>query len=71
MDSDLFVDIMKTLKSEFVTHGHTITDYLLGISELPRLQMLVMFCSDDEILCKYLPFKVLILHYFFVALLNV
>ncbi|VVC28766.1 Hypothetical protein CINCED_3A001072 [Cinara cedri] len=54
MDNDLFVDILKILKLEFVQNGHDIIDYLIGISELPRLQMLVMFCSDSEVLCKYI-----------------
>lgn len=51
MDSDLFVDILRVLKLEFMKNGYEIVDYLIGISELPRLQMLVMFCSDNEISC--------------------
>jgi len=51
MENDLFVDILRILRSEFIPNGHEITDYLIGISELPRLQMLVMFCSDNEISC--------------------
>lgn len=53
MDNDLFVGILNILKSEFVQNGHEVIDYLIGISELPRLQMLVMFCSDAEVLCKH------------------
>lgn len=52
MENDLFVDMLNILKSEFIPNGHDITDYLIGISELPRLQMLVMFCSDTELSCK-------------------
>lgn len=54
MDNDLFVDILRILRSEFIQSGYEITDYLIGIGKLPRLQMLVMFCSDNEILCKYI-----------------
>lgn len=53
MDNDLFVDILRILKFEFIYNGYEITDYLIGISELPRLQMLVMFCSDNELSSKY------------------
>lgn len=53
MDNDLFVDILRILKFEFIHNGYEITDYLIGISELPRLQMLVMFCSDNELSSKY------------------
>lgn len=52
MDHDLFVDMIKILKLEFIQNGCEVTDYLIGISELPRIQMLVMFCSNDEVLCK-------------------
>ncbi|KAL4149738.1 hypothetical protein QTP88_003611 [Uroleucon formosanum] len=51
MDNDLFVDILRILLAEFVKNGCDITDYLIGISELPRLQMLVMFCSSHEVSC--------------------
>ncbi|CAI6368171.1 unnamed protein product [Macrosiphum euphorbiae] len=51
MDNDLFVDILRILRAEFVKNGCDITDYLIGISELPRLQMLVMFCSSNEVSC--------------------
>lgn len=54
MDNDLFVDILRILRAEFVKNGCDITDYLIGISELPRLQMLVMFCSSNEVSCKYI-----------------
>lgn len=54
MDNDLFVDILRILKSEFIQHNYDITDYLNGLSKLPRLQMLVMFCTDNEISCKYI-----------------
>lgn len=54
MDVDLFVGILKVLKLEFIQNGHEITDYLLGISQLPRLQMLVMFCSESDVACKYI-----------------
>jgi len=54
MENDLFVDILKILRLEFIQNGHDITDYLIGISKLPRLQMLVMFCSNNEVSCKYL-----------------
>jgi len=54
MDNDLFVDILRILLAEFVKNGCDITDYLIGISELPRLQMLVMFCSSHEVSCKYI-----------------
>lgn len=54
MDNDLFVDILRILKSEFIKNDYEITDYLLGIGKLPRLQMLVMFCSENEVLCKYI-----------------
>jgi len=53
MENDLFVDILRILRSEFIQNEHDITDYLIGISKLSRLQMLVMFCSDNEISCKY------------------
>lgn len=56
MDNDLFVDILRILKLEFLQNGYEITDYLLGIGELPRLQMLVMFCSNSDVLCKYFKF---------------
>ncbi|XP_022172655.1 RNA polymerase II-associated protein 3-like [Myzus persicae] len=49
MDNDLFVDILRILRVEFIKNGCDITDYLIGISELPRLQMLVMFCSSSEV----------------------
>lgn len=52
MEHDLFVDMLKILKLEFIQNGHEVIDYLMGISELPRIQMLVMFCSNDEVLCK-------------------
>lgn len=52
MDHDLFVDILRILKLEFIQNGHEVIDYLMGISELPRIQMLVMFCSNDEVSCK-------------------
>ncbi|KAE9541658.1 hypothetical protein AGLY_003649 [Aphis glycines] len=51
MDNDLFVDILRILRIEFIKNGCDITDYLMGISELPRLQMLVMFCSSNEVSC--------------------
>ncbi|XP_025416279.1 RNA polymerase II-associated protein 3-like [Sipha flava] len=51
MDHDLFVDMIRILKLEFIQNGCEVTDHLIGISELPRIQMLVMFCSYDEILC--------------------
>uniref|UniRef100_A0A2H8TMK9 RNA polymerase II-associated protein 3 n=1 Tax=Melanaphis sacchari TaxID=742174 RepID=A0A2H8TMK9_9HEMI len=51
MDNDLFVDILRILQTKFIKNGYNITDYLMGISELPRLQMLVMFCSSNEVLC--------------------
>lgn len=54
MDNDLFVDIIRILQTEFIKNKYDITDYLMGISELPRLQMLVMFCSSNEVLCKYM-----------------
>lgn len=57
MENDLFVDMLNILKSEFIPNGHDITDYLIGISELPRLQMLVMFCSDTELSCKYIIYS--------------
>jgi len=53
MENELFVDILRILRTEFIQNGHEITDYLIGISKLPRLQMLVMFCSDNEVSCKY------------------
>ncbi|KAL5232736.1 hypothetical protein ACI65C_000146 [Semiaphis heraclei] len=49
MDNDLFVDIIRILRVEFIKYGYDITDYLIGLSELPRLQMLVMFCSSNEV----------------------
>lgn len=54
LDNDLFMDILRILRFEFIQNGHDITDYLIGISKLPRLQLLMMFCSDNEVLCKYL-----------------
>lgn len=54
MDNDLFVDILRILRMEFIKNGCDITDYLIGISELPRLQMLVMFCSSNEVSRKYI-----------------
>lgn len=56
MDNDLFVDILRILKLEFIQNNYEITDYLNGLSKLPRLQMLVMFCTDSEISCKYMIF---------------
>lgn len=56
MENDLFVDILRILKTEFIQNGLEVTDYLIGISKLPRLQMLVMFCSDNEVSCMYLLF---------------
>lgn len=53
MDNDLFVDILRILKLEFIENNYEIIDYLKGISKLPRLQMLVMFCTDNEMSCKY------------------
>lgn len=53
MDNDLFVDIIRILRVEFIKYGYDITDYLIGLSELPRLQMLVMFCSSNEVSSKY------------------
>jgi len=53
MDNDLFVDILRILRIEFIKNGCDITDYLIGLSELPRLQMLVMFCSSNEVSSKY------------------
>ncbi|XP_050537313.1 RNA polymerase II-associated protein 3 [Daktulosphaira vitifoliae] len=49
MDNDLFVNIIQILKMEFIKNDHDVTDYLIGISELPRLQMLIMFCSADQL----------------------
>jgi len=57
MDNDLFVDILRILRMEFIKNGYDITDYLIGISELPRLQMLVMFCSSNEVSCEYWTLK--------------
>lgn len=54
MDNDLFVDILRILKSEFIQNNYDIIDYLNGLSKLPRLQMLVMFCTDNEVSCKYI-----------------
>jgi len=54
MDNDLFVDILRILRIKFINNGYDISDYLIGISELPRLQMLVMFCSSNEVSCKYI-----------------
>lgn len=51
MDHELFVDILRILKLEFVQSGCDIKNYLIGISKLPRLDMLIMFCSDIEISC--------------------
>ncbi|XP_026812284.1 RNA polymerase II-associated protein 3 [Rhopalosiphum maidis] len=51
MDNDLFVDILRILRIKFINNGYNISDYLIGISELPRLQMLVMFCSSNEVSC--------------------
>ncbi|XP_060843062.1 RNA polymerase II-associated protein 3 [Rhopalosiphum padi] len=51
MDNDLFVDILRILRIKFINNGYDISDYLIGISELPRLQMLVMFCSSNEVSC--------------------
>ncbi|XP_050436957.1 RNA polymerase II-associated protein 3-like [Adelges cooleyi] len=53
MDNDLFVDILQVLNSEFVSNQCNVLDYLIGISELPRLQMLLMFCSADQLSCLH------------------
>lgn len=52
MDNDLFADILRILKTEFIPSGHEVTNYMIGLSELPRLQMLVMFCSNTEVSCE-------------------
>lgn len=38
---------------EFLQNSYEITDYLIGIGELPRLQMLDMFCSNSDVLCIF------------------